>query len=194
MSRALCALALLAACARRAEPPRRVRETAAAMNPATIPEVPLRGELDGRPFVLRAAWLRVVQREGQRRTDLVLSEGRPSRLCGRPHPDDARQIVLRLSGVTRLPEGTLRVEPADAAREVFSEAPLRGGYVAARGAAVALIARADDERAEGRVRVCLADARGSCLAGAFTASRCRDELELDGPRGARDRSADGGGN
>ncbi len=193
MSRALITLALLAACSHRAEPPRPVREGAAAMNAATIPDDALHGELDGRPFTLRAAWLRVVRRAGQERVDLVLSEGRPSRLCARPTPDDARQVVVRLPGVTRLPAGTLRIEPAGTAGEVFAEAPHAHGFASARGAALVVVTRADEGRAEGRLRVCLADAHGSCLAGTFAANTCWDELDLDGPRGARDRRADGGG-
>ncbi|MFO0630058.1 MAG: hypothetical protein U0325_31145 [Polyangiales bacterium] len=193
MSRAPLVLALLAACAHRAEPPRPVRERAAAMNPATLPDTPLRGDLDGRPFALRAAWLRVVRRAGQARVDLVLSEGRPSRLCAQPTPADARQVVVRLPGVTRLPVGTLRVEPAGTPEEVFAESPHGHGVTGARGAALVVVTRADDARAEGKLRVCLADAHGSCLAGSFAADACWDELDLDGPRGARDRRADGGG-
>lgn len=193
MSRALIVLALLAACSHRAEPPRPVRENAGAMNAAAIPDAPLHGDLDGRPFTLRAAWLRVVRRAGQTRVDLVLSEGRPSRLCAQPTPDDARQVVVRLTGVTRLPVGTLRIEPTGTPGEVFAEAPHGHGVTAARGAALVVVTRAENEHAEGRLRVCLADARGSCLAGTFAANACWDELDLDGPRGARDRSADGGG-
>jgi len=193
VSRAWVVLALLVACSHRADPPRPVRESAATMNAATIPDAPVHGDLDGRPFALRAAWLRVVRRAGQTRVDLVLSEGRPSRLCAQPTPVDARQVIVRLPGVTRLPLGTLRVETAGAAGEVFAEAPHGHGITAARGAALVVVTRADEGHAEGRLRVCLADARGSCLAGTFAAHACWDELDLDGPRGARDRRADGGG-
>lgn len=193
MSRALLPLALLAACSHRAEPPRPVREGASVMNAATIPDAPLHGALDGRPFTLRAAWLRVVRRAGQERVDLVLSEGRPSRLCARPTPDDARQVIVRLPGATRLPAGTLRVEPSGTPGEVFAEAPHAHGVTSARGAALVVVTRADEGLAEGKLRVCLADAQQSCLAGTFAATACWDELDLDGPRGARDRRADGGG-
>ena len=36
------------------------------------------------------------------------------------------------------------------------------------------------------------DAHGSCVGGTFRAQPCWDELDLDGPRGARDRAPDGG--
>lgn len=193
MTRAPIALILALGCARREEPPRAVRERAAGMNLAAIPDSPVSGTLGRRAFALRTAWLRVVRRAGQERVDLVLSEGRPSRLCMRPTPRDARQVVLRFSGAIRPPAGTTRIEPGERARGVFGEAAGAHGYVGTgAGSALLSIASVDDSHAEGRLRVCLPEPHGGCIAGAFSADVCWDELDLDGPRGARDRALDGG--
>lgn len=184
---------LTASCARHVEAPRAVQERAASMTLAAIPDAPVSGALGGRGFVLRTAWLRVVRRVGQERLDLVLSEGRPSRLCMRPTPGDARQVVLRFTGVTSLAPGELRVEPEDRAREVFAESP-EGHGASGRGGGAALVSldRADDARVEGRLRACVPLPQGGCVSGTFSAAVCWDELDLDGPRGARDRAGDGG--
>lgn len=193
MKRSTLVFALLASC-HEAPPARRpVRETAASMNPAALPEAPVQGMLAGRPFTLRTAWLRVVRRAGQERTNLVLSEGRPSRLCGRPTPHDARQVVVRFKGVTQVPAGTVRVEPSDAQREVFAEAPGAHGIEGlGSGHALLVTQIAPGGEVTGRMRACFPDAHGSCVGGSFRAQVCWDELDLDGPRGARDRPADGG--
>ena len=193
MKRALLALLALAGCHEATPARRRVRETATAMNPAALPEAPVSGTLAGRAFTLRTAWLRVVRRVGQERTDLVLSEGRPSRLCGRPTPDDARQVVLRFKGVTQVPAGALRIDGSDARREVFAEARGAHGTEGLGSGQALLVAEISPEgEVSGRVRACLPDAHGSCVGGSFRAQVCWDELDLDGPRGARDRATDGG--
>lgn len=191
--RAWWTVPLLMACAHPEAPPRPVRERAASMSLAAIPDAPVSGSLGGRPFALRTAWLRLVRRVGQERVDLVLSEGRPSRLCMRPTPGDARQVVLRFTGAARVPAGLTRIEPEERGREVFGEAQGAHGYPGTGGGSALLsVARVDDGHAEGRVRVCLPEPRGGCLAGTFSAVVCWDELDLDGPRGARDRPGDGG--
>ena len=192
---ALPLLALIAGC-HEAPPARthRARETAASMSAEAIPAANAQGTLGGRPFTLRTAWLRAVRRVGHERVDLVLSEGRPSRLCGRPTPNDARHIVVRFTGVTEVPAGAHRIDPGAQGREVFAEAPGEHGIEAVGGGSALLIAERPDggDGVFGRVRVCLPDAHGSCVAGAFRAQVCWDELDLDGPRGARDRAGDGG--
>lgn len=194
MSRAW-AVALAVALAGCREHPRvehRVRERAEAMREALIPDAPVRGSLGGRDFALGSAWLRVERRAGQERVDLVLSEGRVSRLCTRPTPDDARQVVVRLRGATELPAGTLRIDADDGAQEVFAEHRGEHGFEGARGSALLVVTRSPAGDVSGKVRACIADAQGSCVGGTFRASVCWDELDLDGPRGARDRPGDGG--
>lgn len=173
------------------------RETAAAMSPGALPAAPLQGELAGHRFALRTAWMRVNRRAGHERLDLILSEGRPSRLCSRPAPADARQVVLRLRGVTAPPPvGTLRVETTDDAREVFAAVPGEheghGMAGVGPGAALVVVETSSATELTGRARFCLTDAHQSCVAGAFRATVCADELDLDGPRGGRDRAPEGG--
>lgn len=195
MSRLALAFLALAALSCREAPPSRgpLRETAASMRAAQIPEAPLRGTLADRPFALQTAWLRVVRRARVQRVDLVLSEGRPSRLCGAPTPSDARQLVLRLRGVTALPAGELRVDGRDPLREVFAESPGEHAVEGlGSGNALLVIEQTAPDETSGRLRACFPDVHRSCVAGSFRARVCWDELDLDGPRGARDRAPDGG--
>lgn len=191
---ALACLAITALSCREAPPPRGpVRETAASMRAAQIADAPLRGMIGGRPFSLHTAWLRVVRRERVQRVDLVLSEGRPSRLCGAPSPSDSRQVVLRLRGVTALPAGELRVDLGDPRGEVFAEVPGEHAVEGlGSGSALLVVEQSAPDETAGRVRACFPDAHGSCVTGSFRARACWDELDLDGPRGARDRAPDGG--
>lgn len=194
MKRLVLAFAFVFAGCHESAPVRRpVRETSASMNPATLPATPVHGTVAGRPFTLRTAWMRVVRRVGQERVDLVLSEGRPGRLCGQPTPRDARQIVVRFTGVTALPAETVRIDVSTPRREVFGEAPGAHGIEGlGSGSALVVVERSSPAEAAGRLRVCLPDAHQSCVDGSFRAEVCWDELNLDGPRGARDAPADGG--
>ncbi len=193
MKRYAFVLVALVGCHESSPARRPVRETSDAMSLTAIPDAPVSGTLAGRPFTLRSAWLRVRARSNQSRVDLVLSEGRPGRLCSRPTPNDARQLVVRFRGVTALSAETVRIDAASPGHEVFAEwRGAHGSEGVGGGSAAVVLERVTDAEVVGRLRVCLPDAHGSCVGGTFRAQPCWDELDLDGPRGARDRAPDGG--
>lgn len=190
MKRALIlAIVLFAGCR---EPDARTyapRERAESMMPESVARSPVSGHLAGTPFTMRSAWYRVVRRPGHARLDLVVSEGAPSRLCARPTPADARQVVVRHEGTTALTPGPLRADPSPSAPfRVFYEHPGEHGFEGVGGASALVVIDAIEANVLlGRLRACFPDATGSCVGGAFRAEECRDELDFDGPRGGRTR-------
>lgn len=178
------ALALLVGCSREA-PARPPAERSAEMQVASIPPTPVTGSLEGQRFTLRDAWYRVVRKAGRERLDLILSEGRVTRLCAESDPERSRHVFLRFPSWQRPVAGEYRVDPG-AAGAVFSahyEAPderqWRGTLVAS---AVVVFDAPEGDTVDGRVEVCFGDATQSCVKGSFRARECRSELDPDGPR------------
>lgn len=169
------------------EAPRREgapRERSTSMQAGNLATAPVAGHLGGTPFRLRAAWYRVVRRPGHERVDLFLSEGNVSRLCGRPTPSNARQVLVRVPNARTLTRGELRVAATTTAMQVSYETPVEHGYEGVgAGEALVVLDTVESTVVAGRMRACFPDAQGSCVDGTFRAEECRDELDFDGPRG-----------
>lgn len=174
-------------------------QTSAAMNVASIPTAGVSGTLGGQRFVLREAWYRVQRRAGRERIDLVLSEGRATRLCAESDPEGARHVWVRFPRWQRFSAGEYRIDPnsANPAMSVHYEAPREHAWEG-RGvaSAVVVIDEAAGDTVSGRIRACFGDATRSCVAGSFRAQECRSELDPDGPNAGnirRREAPDGGG-
>lgn len=181
---AVCLFATaLAGCARPA-PVRPPAIRSADMQVGAIPPTPVAGTLDGQRFTLREAWYRVVRKAGRERVDLILSEGRATRLCAESDPELSRHVYLRFLQWQRPVAGELRVDPERAG--VFSahyEVPdgrqWRGTAVAS---AVVVFDAPQGDTVDGRLELCFGDATQSCVKGSFRARECRSELDPDGAR------------
>lgn len=188
MKRAACLLLVVSSCREPAHHDGAPHERAASMHAGSLATAPVAGHLAGTPFRMRAAWYRVVRRSGHERVDLFISEGRSGRLCGRPTASEARQVLVRATGVRALPTGEVRVTAATPTMQVSYEVPEEHGYEGVGGGeALVVFDAAEGTAVLGRLRACFPDAHKSCVEGTFRAEECRDELDFDGPRGGGQR-------
>lgn len=193
MSRPLLAAALLVAC--RADAPAVSRVSPAAIDLDAVPTAAVSGAVDGARFTLREAWFRVERREGRARVDLLLSEGRATRLCATSEPEDARHLWVRITDVTALTPGDLRGGPTTSGAVTAHWESRASGHWEGRPGSVALrVEAADGAAVTGRLRACFGPGADGCVSGTFLARRCESELDLDGPLAGNTRRApeDGG--
>ncbi|MFO0644892.1 MAG: hypothetical protein U0326_01560 [Polyangiales bacterium] len=140
------------------------------------------GELDGARFTLREAWFRVDRREPRARVDLILSEGRATRLCATSDPPHARHILVRVPRAQSLAVGTLRGAPgAETPVSANFETHASDHWVGRPGSVAIAIDTSTPTLVTGRIRACFGPGAEGCVAGAFQARQCVTELDLDGP-------------
>jgi hypothetical protein len=193
VTRALLAAALLLAC--RAVDPVATATPPTAIDLETVPSAAVSGAVDGAPFTLREAWFRVERRAGRAGVDLILSEGRATRLCATSDPEDARHLWVRVADATSLTPGDLRGGPTAAGAVTAHWESRASGRWAGRVGSVALrVESADRSAVTGRLRACFGPGAAGCVSGTFLARSCESELDLDGPLAGNTRRApeDGG--
>lgn len=140
------------------------------------------GDVDGARFTLREAWFRVDRREARARVDLILSEGRATRLCAASEPAHARHILVRFPRAQALAVGTLRAAPnAESPVSAMFETHASDHWVGRPGAVAVAIDTVTATLVTGRLRACFGPGGDGCVAGAFQARPCVTELDLDGP-------------
>ena len=141
-------VAVLCAGACKAAPAAPTSVPAASMDLSTVPETAVAGTVDGARFALREAWFRIDRRASRARVDVILSEGRATRLCATSEPEHARHVWLRLAGVTALAPGDLRGSPSpDEAVSAHWETRASGAWLLILGLAGALQRRRRARRA-----------------------------------------------
>lgn len=173
---ALCASACKAAAVAPTSVP------AAAMDLSAVPERAVAGTVDGVRFALREAWFRVERRKGRARVDVILSEGRATRLCATSEPEHARHVWLRLAGVTQLAPGDLRGAPSpDDTISAHWETRASGAWQGRAGSVALRVETVSPALITGRVRACFGPGAEGCVEGSFQARACVTELDLDGP-------------
>ncbi len=162
---------------------------------ATAPAALVAGDVDGARFSLREAWFRVDRRQSRARVDLVLSEGRGTRLCANSDPPRARHVLVRFPGAQALSVGVQRGAPGASTPVTASFESHASGRWSGRPGAVAIeVLTATPTLVTGRVRACFGPGSEGCVAGAFQARLCVTELDVDGPLSGNVRpSTDDGG-
>jgi hypothetical protein len=183
----LCAGTALCSCGKKEET-YTPSQASSAMNFSTIAPATVTGRIAGRPFTARDIWYRVQRKAGRHRIDLVISEGRQTRLCAESDPEESRHVWVRFPEWQRFVVGEYRVDPsttlpAPTAMSVHYEAPeeqhrFEGNQTAS---AIVSIDSAVGDTVTGRMRACFGDAEHSCIEGTFRAIECRPELEPDSP-------------
>lgn len=155
---------------------------------------PIAGELGGRAFRARDVRFRVVRGERRERVDLLVSDRRIER-CGLPLARPETLLWLRAPGRAALEPGELSSE--DGAVEPHWERPGEDGIDGVhRGVARVAIEAVDAQRIEGVLRVCFADAEGSCAGGRFRARPCASRVDgraLREPPGLADDALEAAG-
>lgn len=193
MKRAAVIVALCAS-ACKAAPVAPTTVPAAAMDLAAVPETAVAGTVDGARFALREAWFRIDRRATRARVDVILSEGRATRLCATSEPEHARHVWLRLAGVTQPVPGDLRGAPSpDDAVTAHWETRASGSWQGRPGSVALRIETVSPALITGRVRACFGPGAEGCVAGSFQARACVNELDLDGPLAGNVRGPSDGG-
>lgn len=162
---------------------------------ATAPAGLVAGDVDGARFTLREAWFRVDRRESRARVDLVLSEGRATRLCANSDPPRARHVLVRFPGAQGFTVGVQRGAPGATSPVTASfESHASGRWNGRPGAVAIEVLTATATQITGRMRACFGPGSEGCVAGSFQARLCVTELDVDGPLSGNVRpSSDDGG-
>lgn len=188
------ALVVLAACE---TPPQAPMPDVAELSLEDAPET-LGGTIDGEPFEVRDARVRVVRYAGREHVDLLLSD-RPIERCGLPMERPETLVWLRFEGEEALARGryaaggdetlgdALAAQLGEAAVDrtvtVHWERPIGEGHTrdvhaGGRGVGLVQLEPFSPTRVRGRLHVCFADARGpQCVRGRFDASPCLSRID-----------------
>ncbi len=133
------------------------------------------GSIAGRAFRATDARFRAYRGEGRERVDLYLSDRSMAR-CGLPLARPDTRVWVRVVGRSALEPGELSTE--DEAVEVHYERPGAEGIEAIhRGVGRLAIEEASAARVTGALRICFADAEGSCVGGRFAATPCLSRVD-----------------
>ncbi len=157
------------------------------LNPEVIADAPLSGTIRGVPFTLHDARYIIDRRPAYAHTDILLSSGTASSLCGPIDPASATSVWLRLEGTAPITTQNLRIEVGkESPWAVHYQVRAKDGWMgsADASAVLAMHAPAPDGHVAGSLSVCFSDDAKSCVSGAFSAVNC--PITIDAPvRGAQ---------
>lgn len=138
---------------------------------------PVSGTIASEDFEAVDVRYRVVERAGRERVDFFFSD-RPIERCGLPIAREGRLVWLRAPDTTSLTPATFGTDQDERGLSVHYEVPVERGYESVgRGSGRLRLTGLENERLEGRMTACFADASSSCVRGAFHAYPCYSRID-----------------
>jgi len=150
-------------------------------SPDSIPDGPVNGTLDNKPFSAQDSRFYVDRREGYEKLDIKLSATEVEDHCGTLRYAQAPMVWIRRRGVEPLEPGTYNIKPGDDSPWQVHYQVKDGDYWVGNGdAAAILVIRSASLRqiVVGDLSVCFADGKQSCVSGTFMAHYCPISVDL----------------